>query len=243
MFRRRTDQVYATLQQVQRRITEQAGTQPGTSVEATPASGFAPLNDLVARPPAVPLVARQPEPPPVPATLGQGMRGTGDFTISKSFAVTLIVLWLATDVLFYVFGHYQEGRAHGHGDGYASGDPGNRPASGQAGSADESDGAGSYVIVLESVDDASPDNIQHLNRSASDLNKIMIKNAALGWKPWFGVRQPENGQLQLVYGETSDGVFGIARSKLWEDFAQVMREKPPKGAGYAEARWMQVPKQ
>lgn len=237
MFRRRTDQVYATLQQVQRRITEQAGA-PGNGAEATPVASpslpTAALQDVLTRSRSQPpLVAHQPEPPPLPASLAAPPKGTVFLSISKSFAVTLIVLWLASDVGFFVLGGHANDR-HDPGAGTAPG------LSGERHLADDANPAavvGGYVLVLESVATPTPEAESRLASQAQNLNKVMSANASLGWKPWFGVRHPENGELQLVFGETSPGTFGVPRQN-WEEFARVMTQPPPRGAGYPGAHWL-----
>jgi hypothetical protein len=151
--------------------------------------------------------------------------------------VTLVVLWLATDVGFFVLG--------GHGGLTRGPSPGAGDASGIAGSrvpSEESSAqpiSGPYLLLLEAVDSPAPDQEKEMQARADDLNKTMRAYANLGWKPWFGVRAAENGQLQLVFGETNPGVFGITRDG-WEDFALRMRKPPREGPGFTNAHWLQI---
>ncbi len=235
MFRRRTDQVYATLQQVQRRITEQSGAgtpnlEPKSALQPT----FAPLHEaLPAQRQALQDAAainapQQPQP----------MR-SGRFSIylSGQFAVTLIVLWIASCVLCFVLGqHERDRRAPNATIGYAPGDAGNREAPAEP-TKTPAKPLGEWILVLTSDNVATPDLERKYQERAGQLNDIMAKNASRGWKPYFGIRRPENGGLQLVFGEVADGVFGVSR-KEFEEFAVLMAKSS--GGGYASAKWLKL---
>src|SRR5271170_5135522 len=74
MFRRRTDQVYSTLQQVQRRITEQSGVSspPGEEAKADALTGVAPQVSLQPLAQALPQNRGAPPPLQPPPYLGNG---------------------------------------------------------------------------------------------------------------------------------------------------------------------------
>jgi hypothetical protein len=233
MFRRRTDQVYATLQQVQRRITEAtpgSGT-PNLEAKAPLQPTFAPLHEAL--PAQRQLAQQQTEAaalaPPQPAPRGRGMY------LSGQFAVTLIVLWIASCVLCFVLGqHERERRAPAAAAAFAAGDAGHRDAP-----ADPPKTAikplGEHLLVLTSENAFTPELERMYRDRADQLNDIMNKNASRGWKPYFGVRRPTSGGLQLVFGEVAEGVYGVNK-KDFEDFARLMAQ--PKGGGYASAKWV-----
>jgi hypothetical protein len=240
MFRRRTDQVYATLQQVQRRITEQSGS--GTpNLEAKPSSPqpFSPLQDALPRTQLKPLVAHQPEPPSLPSQMLAPQRRFV-VPLSGQLAVTLIVLWIASCALCFVLGqHDRDRRAPGAAaasEGFASGDAGNRDVPTDAAPTKP---LGSDLLVLNQVLDVTPEQERKFDEQAQQLNDIMLKNPQKGWKPWFGVRKPTNGGLQLVFGEVAEGQFGIVK-KDFEEFGRMMAQPPPKGGGYGKATWLKV---
>ncbi len=233
MFRRRTDQVYATLQQVQRRITEAtpgSGT-PNLEPKAPLQSAFAPLHE------ALPAQRQQQAQQQADASLPQAPmppRGKFGMHLSGQFAVTLIVLWIASCVLCFVLGqHERERRTPPAATTFAAGDAGNRDAPDPAKSAVKP--LGDHVLVLTSENTFSADLERAYQDRAVQLNDIMLKNASRGWKPFFGVRRPTNGGLQLVFGEVAPGVFGVNK-KDFEDFARLMAQ--PKGGGYASAKWV-----
>ena len=242
MFRRRTDQVYATLQQVQRRITEQAPGSSGMPPVEGRSSSVAPLSPLQEalqrQKQPQPMVGSQPEAPPPP--LMPLHKGSGVMLpLTVPFALTLTVLWIVSCVLCFVLGQYErDRRAPTPGEGFGPGESGNREAP-AAQAVAPTKPLGPDLLVLTQVPSATPEMEQSYRQRAAELNKIMTKNEARGWKPWFGVRKPINGGLQLVFGEVSEGQFGVTR-KDFDDFARMLAQPPPKGGNYASAIWVKA---
>ncbi len=241
MFRRRTDQVYATLQQVQRRITEQSGSGQPTLEPKQPQAGmFSPLHDALPRVQQKPLVGMQAEAPPPPPQVFVQPQRRFVLPLSGQLAVTLIVLWIASCALCFVLGQHERDRRGPSSDaGFAAGDSGNRDVPPQVEATAPTKPLGGDLLILTQVPTTTPEMEQFYRTRAAQLNKIMIDNAQRGWKPWFGVRRPTSGGLQLVYGEVADGQFGIVR-KDFDDFARMMAQPPPKGGGYASATWVKT---
>jgi hypothetical protein len=250
MFRRRTDQVYATLQQVQRRITEQSGQPAPANGEVPPLErkpiaaavpALAPLQDALARQ-KPPMVGHQPEPPPLPPQLAQLPRGGIVFSIP--LAVTLSVLWIASCALCFVLGQHAADRRALPGEGFGPGDAGNRtpPQASAAPSAPPAPPAieappvvkpdGPWVLVLQSKQEWTAEDESVYRRTANQHNEVARAHASDGWHPWFGVRKPQNGSLQLVFGEISPGQFGLRRSD-WEKFAKSLAT-----SRYPQATWL-----
>ena len=64
----------------------------------------------------------------------------------------------------------------------------------------------------------------------------MQSNAARGWKPWFALREPASGQLQLVFGKDGD-TWGVDKDS-WREFQKIMSAPTPNGGGYPAASWI-----
>lgn len=244
MFRRRTDQVYSTLQQVQRRITEQNGPQaehgevvPG---QPQPAVNLQPLSQALPNggmPPLSPPLSQ----PQQPFAGGPAARlGPGGnryvLQISGDLAMLLVVMWLISMAVMFVLG--QHWRSSG-GAGLAPGPAGNR----ETGSVPTAPGKrlGDWVYVLKSQPSGTVDAVTHYEGEVRKLNDAMRlpQNASRGWKPYFGVRKPVNGGVELVFGVV-DGVWGVDKAEF-ESFAKLLSEPTSKsGGGYASARWMKV---
>lgn len=244
MFRRRTDQVYSTLQQVQRRITEQNGPQNehGDVVtgQAQPAVNFQPLSQALpsgGAPPMSPPLSQ----PQAPFSGAPGARlGPGSnryvLQISGDLAMLLVVMWLISMALMFVLG--QHWRSSG-GAGLASGAAGNRDTTNAATAPGKR--LGDWAYVLKSQTNATVDAVNQYEGEARKLNDAMRlpQNAAKGWRPYFGVRKPVNGGVELVFGVV-EGVWGIDKADF-EAFAKLLAEPTSKsGGGYASARWMKV---
>ena len=229
MFRRRTDQVYATLQQVQRRITEQAGGQTpadGSAIvpSAPVAQTISPLHETLGRQARPQLVQIQPEIPPPPMQLPSLQGNDGFLSISKQMAVTLVVLWISCCVFFFWIGQHSADRHEAASAGYAAGEAGNREGSANA-AADAGAGhpLGDYVLVLDSVPSWTQEAEDRYRSEVAELNAIMVKNTARGWKPWFGIRKPDSGELELVFGEVAPEVYGVNKADF-TDFALLLKK-------------------
>lgn len=239
MFRRKTDQVYATLQQVQRRITEQSGVQPPEPAQkptAPSSPSLYPFNQPVSTPFAEAAEKEEAKP--------SGKRSL--LQLSPELASTLAVLWLITVVMAFVLG-----RAQGHknqedpGAGYAIGAAGNRepkasapeakpviPVSGDPKYA--TPGRGGHVLILASVTRADAGTEQRFNDNAKSLNEMAAKGIDKGYRPWFGVRHPSSGGLQLVFG-CLNGQFGVDKAQF-DNLADEMRDK----AKFKDPHWMSL---
>jgi hypothetical protein len=266
MFRRRTDQVYSTLQQVQRRITEQAGGgEPDiAAAPATPMVGRQPLeqalpsgvqNAPVPTAPvlstSVPNAAYTPTfspaapitPIPAPASLTPGNYpgiGRNTPTLSKRYvlqlsgdmAMLLMVVWIASMAAMFMLGQYW--RSVG-GAGLAAGPAGNREAPVENAGPRQGDA----ILLLQSVPSATVESVSFFEERARSLNDFVNKNNNRGWKPYFGVRKPVNGGVELAYGLVN-GTWGINQNDFVE-FAKLLAQPTSKGgAGYGQARWIKV---
>jgi hypothetical protein len=243
MFRRRTDQVYSTLQQVQRRITEQNGPQNEHGEAASPPPSVVHLQPLAQALPSggVPPLAPPLSQPQAPFAGVPGARvGPGGsryvLQVSGDLAMLLVVMWLISMALMFVLG--QHWRSSG-GAGLASGAAGNRDTTGATMAPVKR--LGDWVYVLKRQTNATVDAVNQYEVEARKLNDAMRlpQNAAKGWKPYFGVRKPVNGSVELVFGMV-DGVIGVDKADF-ETFAKLLAEPTTKsGGGYASATWMKV---
>jgi len=92
--------------------------------------------------------------------------------------------------------------------------------------------SGKHVLVLATVARANPDDEQRFANDARRLNQFAEQNPQR-YQPWFGVRKPSSGGLQLVYGPV-DGQTGIDKERAG-DIADALDR-----AGYRGAHWVQV---
>ena len=248
MFRRRTDQVYSTLQQVQRRITEQTGAADEARAEAAAAASAQPLVNLQPLASALPATrAGAPEgglqPPPPPLQPGLPRLPTGErryvLQLSGEIALTLAVVWILSIVVAFVLG--QRLRS-GSGSGFAAGDAGNRTAaeSAVAVSAPAASGdRGDFVLELQSSPQDDADTASRFEAQAKALNDFVRGGSNPAYKPYFGVRHSVSGSQQLVFGAVEGG-FGVNRERF-AAFAEIIaKPRSAGGAGYTNARWVQV---
>ncbi len=242
MFRRRTDQVYSTLQQVQRRITEQSGNpaEPGGSPVLAPPPPIQPVVNLQPLSQALPSGGAPPVAPPaaqpfagVPAArLGQGGKRYV-LQVSGELATLLVVMWLISMALMFVLGQHWRGSG---GAGLAAGPAGNRDVPSSPTVAKRQ---GDFVYVLRSQANATVDVTRSFDEDAKRLNDYVRANPNRGWKPYFGVRTPPNGGVELAFGLV-DGVWGIDK-EAFTAFAKLLAEPQSKGGGgFTNTRWMKV---
>lgn len=242
MFRRRTDQVYSTLQQVQRRITEQNGPQADAG-EVSPAQPQ-PVVNLQPLSQALPTGGMPPLSPPLsqpqqPFAGGPAARlGPGGnryvLQISGDLAMLLVVMWLISMALMFVLG--QHWRSSG-GAGLAAGAAGNRETPSVP--APPGKRLGDWIYLLQSQPNSTVEATQFFEERARSLNDFVRQNANRGWKPYFGVRKPTNGGVELAYGLV-DGVWGIDQAEFVA-FAKLLADPTSKGGGgFASARWVKV---
>jgi hypothetical protein len=277
MFRRRTDQVYSTLQQVQRRITEQTGMgEPDISNTPPVVTGRQPLEQALpsGSPPMVPPVSTpvsaQPSPisslaptapilpnPIIPVapsgSLNPGVNmnssvNPGNFPstgriapnvgkryvlqLSGDMAMLLMVVWIASMAAMFMLGQYW--RSVG-GAGLAAGPAGNREVPVENAGPRQGDA----ILLLQSVPTATVESLSFFEESARKLNDYVKQNSSRGWKPYFGVRKPINGGVELAYGLVN-GTWGINQNDF-ADIAKILSQPQSKGgAGYGQARWIKV---
>ena len=239
MFRRRTDQVYSTLQQVQRRITEQNGGQSDLG-EVSPANQPMPSVTVQPLSQALPSGAMPTSPAQVPQPFAgipaNRMASAGNryvLQVSGELATTLVVMWLITMALMFFLGQHLRSNS---GAGFAAGTTGNRDV--QAPSSLKRQG--DWVYILDSNSTMTAQSMHAIEQRARELNDFVLKNPTSGWKAYFGVRKPDNGGVELVFGEVDRAVFGIDKS-VFEAFAKMLSQPTAKnGGGYASARWVKV---
>lgn len=288
--RRRTDQVYSTLQQVQRRITEQSGTtaEPGGAIKALPpnaiphnrpplsfnlptmvpapavmqAPAVMPAPAALSAPPAAqdgfadqqqfgddpqpqtaplpvsalrpaPLAPAAPSSVPVNPNLYPPASGSRRYVIqvSSEMAMLIVLIGLCSMVACYVLGRYHGGV--GAGAGLASGPAGSRETVAEAPAA-----APSYILVLQS-EVATADAVNRYRLGAKQLNDwAQGVGSRSGLKPWFGLREPANGNIELVYGMVN-GRLGLPEKDA-KAHAFLTKPRHENGGGYGQAAWMVV---
>jgi len=228
IFRRKTDQVYATLQQVQRRITAQTGVPLDNDVVprsvVSPGSLLLPLG-RPAEEPQRPSLGEPPTASIQPKTdvhHHTGGQRRNVLHLSGELAIFLVVLWMLTVTIAYFIGH-SKGKTQavaGVGNGFAAGPAGNRTVDGPAAA-----GRGNWIFVLENHPRATPELEQSLLKRARELNDVCRTHADRGYKPWFDVRRPTNGTAQLIFGSV-DGQLGINRDEFQAFVQMVIKDRP-----------------
>ncbi len=225
MFRRKTDQVYATLQQVQRRITEQGGADLANEIplvrEAPPMSTY-PLSPQPSSAPRPATMVGAPRAPglnasQLSAAVPQAMPAGGPsraplLTLSNELASFLVILWLITLVIAFVVGRAQAPRQQvDPGADYAAGPAGHRdPAAAKAAKPAAATGARAVLVVMSAkVGTYTAAHEAQFEAQAREMNRRAVA-AGDPYKPWFAVRKPANGDLQMVWGLV-DGAFGVDR--------------------------------
>jgi hypothetical protein len=265
MFRRRTtDQVYATLQQVQRRITEQGG---GAPAPANPVPGVRPMAGGSTPRPPLPLTpslspqtggpsARagsfpgSQDPPEgdgsIPApSLPAGLavppsypRGT--LHIPLQLMITLALFWLVSLAVAVIVASKVASKADASDARVAAARAAEKPEPAQDPEAvAPGKRLGDSVLLLKDLASYSPQDKAKWQKEVEWRNGQMAQFESRGWKPYFALREPENGHLQLVYGY-ANGQFGIDR-KPFEELARLLSLPASKnGGGYTTAKWMAV---
>ncbi len=240
MFRRRTDQVYSTLQQVQRRITEQTGAADEARAEAAAVAAAQPLVHLQPLASALPATrAGGPEgalqAPPLQPTMPRLPTGERRYVLQLSgeIALTLAVVWILSIVVAFVLGQRLRGGASA---GLALGDAGSRTP---GESAVISSDAGDYVLELESSPQDDAQTTNRLEAQAKALNDFVRAGNNPTYKPYFGVRRAASGSQQLVFGLV-DNVFGVNRERFKPFADSLSKPRSSGGGGYTSARWVQV---
>jgi hypothetical protein len=264
VFRRRTtDQVYATLQQVQRRITEGVA-QPGQQ----PAYGVRPAAPPPARYPSPLPVAREPG----TATFGNPTQGggnptpqpgTGSFTnaglppapvssippaplqppppsgrfvlhIPLLLAVNMVLIWLLTVVVAFWFG-----QERGRGAATNASAPSSEKETAAPVAVEPTKRAPGWILVLKSVPTPTTAVRQQWQGWVDKHNELVAKGGNKAFKPCFDLREPGSGQLELVYGRL-DGRLGIDKD-AFEDIARILTSPQERGGwGFGAAKWVEL---
>jgi hypothetical protein len=255
MFRRRTtDQVYATLQQVQRRITEQGGGPPAPA-GARPLAAIPPrplqTNQNLGGNPLLPGTGLGPNLRPA-SFPGDGEEAAavnllppapvhprGTLHIPLQLAITIFLLWLGTVIAAALLGMRMgsKGEAAETRPPVVAEKPAEKPSDPE--SPPPGRRLGDSLYVLKTVPTASAVVRQQWQAEADNLNNIMRQNEARGWKPYFKLREPVNGGLELVFG-WANGTYGIERAKFEELARLLAAPKSKNGGGYGTAKWMAV---
>jgi hypothetical protein len=235
MFRKRTDQVYSTLQQVQRRITEQAGGTAQVGDEFR--SPVQPQQSLVTLQPlsqALPMQSPAAPAPvqPLPPAVAPGKRYV--LQLSGDLAMLLMVVWLVSMALMFYLGKNWH---PGAGAGLAPGDAGHRESA--AAEAPPVRRQGDYIYVLISEPTVTPKNEAEYRSLAQHWNEVVERNPGRGWKPYFDVRKPGNGGIELVFGSV-DGQFGINKDEFVAFADLLSKPVSSHGGGFLRARWVRI---
>lgn len=223
--RRRTDQVYATLQQVQRRITEQSG-QPAAA--ATPAGMSAPPR-APGTPTPGPLPAIRPgpqipgpdAPPPAPPLLppGVGAHQRYSVVLSGTLASLLLVCWLASIAAAILITRQVTKPTR-----ELAAEP--RPPA--AVSAATPAARPRWKLIIMSEMRVTPEVRGKLAKERDYLNNVARGNAARGWQPWFEVEEGINGGAQLVFASQ-----GVDKAE-WYDFTNLLAKR------HAAVSWVEI---
>lgn len=267
MFRRRTtDQVYATLQQVQRRITEQGSGQtggitgnPAAPSPGSPPAGARPLSHLAPKPLQTHqgLGAFSPSPSQRPAAFpgtqaadqDSGAISSQGYSTAVSYprstlhvplhlATVLALLWFTSIVVAGYIG-MRQGQRHEAMPPVAEHEAVNDAKPIDPESPLPGKRLGDSLYVLKSVPSFNDQLKKQWQMEADRLNGVMLQNASKGWKPYFGVHEPENGGLQFVFGYANH-LFGVDRVQF-EDFSRLLAAPTTKGGGgYTSAKWVAV---
>lgn len=227
--RRRTDQVYATLQQVQRRITEQGG-QPSTA--ATPAGMSAPPvrtpSAGTPTPGPQPIIRPGPQIPPqdgIPAAPpllppGVGAHQRYSVVLSGTLASLLLVCWLASIAAAILIT-----KTVVKPSAALAADPTPRAAVSAPGAAAAKP---RWKLVVQSVMRVSPDERAKLAKERDFLNDVAKRNASQGWQPWFEIEEGVNGGAQLVFAPQ-----GVDKAEWYEFYSKLAKR-------HASANWVEI---
>ena len=224
--RRRTDQVYATLQQVQRRITEQGGGQ--TASVSTPAGMTAPTGRTpvagTPTPGAMPVIRPGPQiqpqaaypqaPPLLPPGVGTHQRYS--VVLSGTLASLLAVCWLATLAAAILITKHvvRPGSA-------PTGEAAPRTAVSNAPVAQPK-----WKMIVLAEMRANAESRSRLAKERDTLNEVAKRNS---WPALFEIEEGVNGGVQLVFGPQ-----GVDKNQ-WIDFTSKLLKRHV-GASWVELR-------
>jgi hypothetical protein len=222
--RRRTDQVYATLQQVQRRITEQGGGQASTV--STPAGMSAPASSRTLAPgtptpgpqPAIrpgPQIRPQDAVPPAPPLLppGVGAHQRYSVVLSGTLASLLLVCWIASIAAAILITKQV----------VKPGASASEPAPRAALAAEAPATRPKWKLIVKSEMRATPEARAALAKEREFLNDVAKRNS---WPTLFDIEEGVNGGVQLVFGPE-----GVDKAQ-WRDFTDKLLKR------HAGAKWV-----
>ena len=225
--RRRTDQVYATLQQVQRRITEQGGGQAASV--STPAGMSAPIGGRTPvsgtpTPGPQPVIRPGPQihqqdayplaPPMLPPGVGSHQRYS--VVLSGTLASLLLVCWIATlAAAILITKQVVKPNAT------LAGEPAPRPALAAQAPATQA----KWKLIVLSEMRANAETRSRLAKERDTLNDVAKRNS---WPALFEVEEGVNGGVQLVFGSQ-----GVDKAQ-WIDFTNKLLKR------HAGASWVEI---
>ena len=93
--------------------------------------------------------------------------------------------------------------------------------------------------MLLSVPTATAEYETFYQSRANSLNDFVRRDHTHGWKPYFGVRKPSSGGIQLVFGDV-DGQFGVARDEFLAFATLLAKPEKDGGANFGSASWVRV---
>jgi hypothetical protein len=98
---------------------------------------------------------------------------------------------------------------------------------------------GDWVLVLQSSPTATAEYLTYFQNRASALNDFVRRDHTHRWEPYFGVRKPDSGGIQLVFGEV-DGQFGVVREDFPAFTTLLTKSEKDGGTGFPSASWVRV---
>jgi hypothetical protein len=169
-------------------------------------------------------VAPLPAPPP-----------SGRFVlhIPASLALTLALVWLLTLVVAYMVGT-QWGR---QGATSATAPVPGAAEAAQAAPVEARKPAERWLVVLR-TEPVTADRRKQYRDAVKSWNDYVDRTGPKALRPWFAMREPANGQIELVYGRQGD-TWGIDREAGQEAFAMLSAPKPG-GGGFGAAKWVKA---
>lgn len=216
---------------------------PGSLVAAPPGPPPLPPGESATGTPAAGLPAGRGHPPAQPGyqVLSPPPPGRLVLQVPFSLASTLVLVWVLSVALAYVLG--SRIGAAGHVPQEKPGTPVSAP---QEGTEKEvlapapGQRLGDSIYVMKRISSWTAKDRVDLLKEADRLNDLMRRKeyADKGWKPFFGVREPQNGTLELVFGRANN-TWGVDR-RQFEDFIRVLAAPASKGGGGWSGAWQSV---
>lgn len=222
--------MYATLQQVQRRITEQAGgpTSVSTPAGMQPPGGRAPAsgNPTPGPQPVIRTGPQLPQPgdaSPLSPLLPPGHAAHQRYAVvlSGTLVSLLLVCWIAS-LAVAILVTYQICRQ-------PLSMPSDQPTR-MVMTAETAPSEPKYKLVVKNNTRATVELRKAFAQDRDYLNGVMRKNADRGWQPWFEIEEGINGSIQLVFAKQ-----GVDKAQ-WAEFVNLLVQQRQ----YASATWVGV---